>query len=165
MTIEKNIEKQKKQQPPAALVIESIAEINHRDNVDQQIDEALNDLLSGDEIPTYYQTKTFFIHLNSIESGEMVYCVVEGRCLTEFQYKILFAIQMQVEISLKGKDKVLERYVSSWFFEPTHVQRLKKEFENERDITWDGVNAGCFFPFHADLPDPSGLYAVVDGEY
>lgn len=164
MSIEKNIEKLKKPAAPLPTLLDVLtAPVDHQREIDKLIDDQLDDLLSGDSIPTDWKSKRFFIHLTSGEGGEMAYCVVDGARLTAYQYRILFAIQMDVEITYANMNKVLERYVSSWFFEPDHVQRLKTSFAHEKCITWDDETAGCLFPCHADLPDASGVYAVVDG--
>ena len=165
MSVEKNIAKKSKPSAPLVVSATLAAPINHRSAVETILSKQLDELLCGDDVPTDWQSKRFFFHIFSGESGELVYCVVDGARLTSFQYRILFAIQLQVEIDYSGAERVLEQYVASWFYEPERVKRLKTEFAHERDITWDGELAGCLFAYHADLPEPEQAYVVVDVDF
>lgn len=135
--------------------------VNHRAQIAGLIDEQLE----KEDVPTDWASKSFFIHLSCQDTGELVYCVLEGRRLTEQQYKMLFAIQMQIEISYREKHHIIPEWVASWFYAPDHVRSLHEHFAEEADITWDREQAGCFFAFSADAPDAGNVYSVVDWDF
>lgn len=101
-----------------------------------------------------WKTCTFFIHVedarDSQTEDDVIHGAVPGSALTLDQYKILYAVQCDLQFLYMDEndncEMVLENQIQTWFFNPKlhGLKNQKKYWPQFRNITWrDDDSSAC----------------------